>query len=327
MIDPIIRRQIYLTQFANGEARKSAENVLELAKELTALVKQGVANDIQISQLSALEAEITKTVSKAVDKLRADIADTIDALAPIEAAKTIEMLDGVALATFSAPSIEQVITTVTNAEMTLVSGKVIRVHTIESMIDEFDAATAGDVTHMVRYGVVSGTSTQDIAKDVGALVTTRSQSQAEAVVRTAVAHIANIARQEVYRENSDILEGEEWVATLDGRTRPEHAALDGKIFPIGEGPQPPYGWNCRCARVPVVKKGLLPEKDDYDRASIDGPVSGKDTYNTWLKRQPESFQNDVLGKKRADLFRDGADLDKFINDKGMLLTLEELKKK
>jgi SPP1 gp7 family putative phage head morphogenesis protein len=38
-----------------------------------------------------------------------------------------------------------------------------------------------------------------------------------------------------------------YVAILDARTRPEHRALNGQIFPQGEGPIPPIDYNCRCS--------------------------------------------------------------------------------
>lgn len=38
-----------------------------------------------------------------------------------------------------------------------------------------------------------------------------------------------------------------YVAILDSATRPEHRALNGKIFRVGEGPYPPIDYNCRCS--------------------------------------------------------------------------------
>ena len=47
-----------------------------------------------------------------------------------------------------------------------------------------------------------------------------------------------------------------------------------------------------------------------------------------LKNQSKEFQVDVLGEKRAKLFRDGnLHLDRFTDSKGNTLTLDELRKK
>ena len=40
--------------------------------------------------------------------------------------------------------------------------------------------------------------------------------------------------------------------------------------------------------------------------------------------QPAEFQNDVLGKGRAELFRDGMKLDQYVDDQGRVFTLKQL---
>lgn len=75
---------------------------------------------------------------------------------------------------------------------------------------------------------------------------------AEATIRTSVQAVANDARMRVYKDNADIIEGLQWVSTLDMRTTIECAALDGLVWdingnPIGHGislDPPPRHWNC-----------------------------------------------------------------------------------
>jgi hypothetical protein len=45
--------------------------------------------------------------------------------------------------------------------------------------------------------------------------------------------------------------------------------------------------------------------DGTKRSAQFGPVDSKLTYYGWLKTQPESFQDDVLGPMRGKLLRDG----------------------
>lgn len=56
-----------------------------------------------------------------------------------------------------------------------------------------------------------------------------------------------------------------------------------------------------------------------------GTVPSNVTYEEWLKRQPKAFQDDVLGKARAKMFRDGMSLDKFVDESGKQYSLAELK--
>jgi len=61
------------------------------------------------------------------------------------------------------------------------------------------------------------------------------------------------------------------------------------------------------------------------RASMDGQVPDTMTYNEWLKKKPEQFQNKVLGVQRAQLFRDGnLQLRDLTNQDNRPLTVEQL---
>jgi hypothetical protein len=158
------------------------------------------------------------------------------------------------------------------------------------------------------------------------MVNNRSRRQAEAVVRTATNHIAATARAAVTERNMDIFEAERFVATLDSRTTIFCAAHDGKIYKIGEGPQTPAHMGCRSLRVGIVKQEFRVPGFGYQRASMDGPVDGRTTYQSWLRRQDAEFQDEVLGVERAELFRSGrVQLDRFVDDRGVTLTLKELR--
>lgn len=192
-----------------------------------------------------------------------------------------------------------------------------------------------------------------------------TRRQAAAITRTAVNHVANHARAAFFAENRDIFEEEQYVATLDSRTTPVCRANDGKRFKIGKGPQPPLHFSCRSLRVPVLlgeALGNRPAKPSTERQllrefaerrgikapgsradlphgtkgafdafarrrvrELTGQVPGKMTYQEWLSRQSAAFQEDVLGKTRAQLFREGRlPLDRFVNRSGDELTLAQL---
>lgn len=57
-----------------------------------------------------------------------------------------------------------------------------------------------------------------------------------------------------------------------------------------------------------------------------GTVPSDITYDSWLRGQPTSFQNEVLGVKKAALFRRGLRIDRFVDRSGRELSLSELQK-
>lgn len=161
----------------------------------------------------------------------------------------------------------------------------------------------------------------------------RSRRDIEALVRTAVNHTADVARQELFRANPRLVKRWQFVATLDGRTTINCMALNGKSFPVGEGPRPPRHWNCRSCAVPVLASwrelGIMAaETSPGTRASMDGQVAADISFSDWLKSKPIAFQDDLLGPARARLFRDGSlTVDRFADAKGRPLTLAQLRAK
>jgi len=153
----------------------------------------------------------------------------------------------------------------------------------------------------------------------------------EATVKTALSHTANVARESVYKANEDVIKGVQWVSTLDGRTSAICMARDGIVYPPDKGPRPPAHWNCRSATIPILKSwkelGIdAKEIDEGTRASMNGQVPAGQNYDSWLRTQSADFQNDVLGKGKADIFRDGTSVTKFVDKSGRELTLAELRK-
>lgn len=191
------------------------------------------------------------------------------------------------------------------------------------------ADSARKVSDAVKIGIVEGQTTDQIVRRIrgtrarqfqdGVLSITRRN--AEAIVRTAVSHTAARAKEDLYAENKDILEGEKVVATLDGKTTVYCISQDSRIYKVGEGPKFPAHFGCRTIRVPFL--GNLGIKGQ--RSSVSGPVPDSLNYNEWLKSQPVAVQNEVLGVKKAQLFRGGLDVDRFVDTTGKEYTLAELK--
>ena len=201
----------------------------------------------------------------------------------------------------------------------------------------------------VRIGFVNGETLSQISRRVRG-VGGMTQRQVESVIRTAVAHVSQTAMNATTEANADIIEAEEWVATLDGRTTAVCRGLDGKRFPIGKGPQIPIHWGERSRRVPVPKsfasmygdadgdsrlsdrpfvadRRRVKDIPKSERADIIGATDTK-SYNEWLKTQRRPFIDDVLGKKKAKLYLDGdLSLDRFTDRTGREYTLVELEKR
>ena len=191
---------------------------------------------------------------------------------------------------------------------------------LKDYLTSFSKEQGRMVRDAVSMGFFEGKSTQEIVQGIigtksqnyknGILNVTRTSG--DRMVRTALSHTAAVTKNKVFEDNSDIVPYYEWLSTLDGRTSPICRGLDGKVFEVGKGRLPPAHFNCRSTTSPSFTK------EPTDRVS----------YNDWLGKQSKAFQIDVLGKSRAELFRKGnIRMDQFVNNRGQVLTLDQLKTK
>ena len=240
------------------------------------------------------------------------------------------------------------LTAANGATITLPNGEVISKAFRGIAVDQ-----AEQFSQVVRNGLLTGETTPSIAKRLignlqfgedaktvrqlvaaGGQATAVADNQVMALVRTSINQVANTASQQVYEANQDITKKYRYVATLDSRTSSICAALDGQEFPYGKGPMPPQHFNCRSTTVPIIDPDILPPSTIAKRASADGPVPINTSYGQWLKDQPLSVQQDVLGPGKVPYFNRLADkygardaMAKLVRDDGSELTLDQLRKR
>jgi hypothetical protein len=136
----------------------------------------------------------------------------------------------------------------------------------------------------------------------------------------------------MFKANADVVKGVRYTATLDTRTTLFCSSHDGTVYGLDK-PRPaiPAHWRCRSRYVAVTKSfrelGLdINEFSSSTRASIDGQVPASLNYEAWLRKQSVERQNDVLGVKKAVLFRNGElPLSRFISKQGHEYSLNELR--
>ena len=325
MIDPLIRHQAYLQRYGSGQVKETEKLLEQMLTDVQARLMAGGNTVFQEARLSVLEKDITAILTAYGKELDTAIKTTTAELVPNEVKFYEKTLAGAINVAVSGVSFEQVIGAVNDDILVLVSGKNVTSATPTDLVKIYTETANRDIIHTVRSGIVNGSTTGQIARDVNSLVGTRTRNQSEALVRTLINHASSKTSADVYNANKRVLSGEQWVSVLDGRTTYICAGRDGKIFKVGEPPYPPAHYNCRSIRVPIVKEKYR-IGGDGERASVYGPVSADMTYSDWLKTQPVKFQDDMLGPKRAELFRNGKiTLDKLVDDRGLLLTLDELK--
>ena len=368
--DAAIMHQIAVRRFTNGEIKRILK-ILEAAdRDLAAKIRRSAAK-FQGRRAEALLESIRDERAMLVETLRGEVEVGLRGLSVVEATAELRILET------SIPIEINFAKVPVETLRALVTDKPFDGQLLHEWFDSLTASDKKNLMREIRLGIVEGQSIQGLAARVagtkkngfrdGVLAITRRN--AETVVRTAVNHVSNAAREEVWAANEDVVTALRWVSTLDGRTTPICQSRDGKVVP-SEGHEQPAGtepWepagasppahpNCRSVKIayfdgsfvagerPFVRDTRTGKRRQLDFAKEAraagqttkqyrdewadkniGRVPAKTTYNEWLKNQSASFQDDVLGKAKGQMFRSGkVTLDQFVDSRGKELTLAQL---
>ena len=328
ILDRMIGHQVGLLRLSNGITRKLIALMNRVEDDLIRQIK--AVEDP--ARLGAVLADVRRILHASRPETQALLFNELTDLAQYEAQYTKTLIEGAVPVKFSMtmPS-ENMLESIVKS--TPFQGKLLK-----EWVEDLTESQRRGIRDAVRMGMVEGESIDAISRRIRGTralqykdgIMEISRRGAQAMVRTAVNHTATQSREALYKNNDDIVKGVQWVSTLDGRTTPICQSRDGQVFPVESGPRPPAHINCRSTTVPVVKSwrelGIdIDEAPASTRASMDGQVPDKTTYNEWLSGQPASVQDEILGKGKGELFRSGGfTVQDFVDDKGRAYTLAQL---
>jgi len=277
--------------------------------------------------LSRLNGDITEwnrtrlnkqlaSIRSALEKVYAGVADVVReqvmALADYEVGFEVKALGNVLSGyDFNLPSDAQLRTAIYSKP--LQAAGPYQGQLLEGFLEGWSKQRLQRLDGAIRLAYAQGRTTGQLVSDlngVGGWLGT-SRRDLESIARTALAHTTNMARQQTWDANRNVVKGVRIVATLDDATSQTCRSLDGKEFPLDKGPRPPFHIRCRTtttavldSRFSVLQKGATRSARD-PRAGEVVQVPAKETYYSWMKRQPKAVQDDILGPTRGKLLRNG----------------------
>jgi SPP1 gp7 family putative phage head morphogenesis protein len=212
--------------------------------------------------------------------------------------------------------------------------------------------TAAFRTEM-RLGVLGGESVGQLTDRVRSVMDVNKR-QAEALARTSVQSVANLARLQTYQENAGLVKGIQWISTLDSRTTDICKGLDGLMWdldfkPIGHSttfPGPTAHWNCRSTQTPITfsfeelatvdtaaSRAFARKIDGLGvtaRSALDGTVPATLGYEQWLllkeKAEPGfALNSGALTPGKYSLWKQGKlDFKQLIDQSANPINISEL---
>lgn len=153
--------------------------------------------------------------------------------------------------------------------------------------------------------VNDGKTYQQFLAETEQYFTELPNSRPQTVYRTNLYSAYSMAQLEQVDQMRDRFPMWRYVAILDSATRPDHAALNGEVFPVGQGPYPPIDYNCRCTAQQLHTYQVDAERIKPSRnVQLPETVRRFDTYGeyeTWLARKQAGMNPSIRGLIQGEL--------------------------
>jgi SPP1 gp7 family putative phage head morphogenesis protein len=339
LLDASVAHSIDQTGYGNYVVRRMLtilrKTDIDLFAKLEAALEKIPANTLNIARLEKILVEVRELNTKAYNQIYGEMAVEMEKLTEYEAEYQLSLFKSLAPVELSLTAINA------NQVYAAAMSRPMQGRILKQWAQSLETDRLQRIKDAIAIGYVEN---ETIAQTVKRIKGTKAlnykdgllevdRRHLEAVVRTAVNHIANFSRNAFMSENADLLRGYRYTAVIDGRTSLVCSSRDGNVYGIDKTkPSLPAHFNCRSVYVPLVKSlkelGFGEDMPASTRASMNGQIPDDITYEAWLKKRPASFQDEVLGVTKGKLFRSGElKLDRFVSRQGHVYSLDELRKR
>lgn len=328
--DSILRREIFLQRFASFLVNQNVDGAIQsFSRSLPSLLNEfGSAENLTLSERRIVARAVNVEMAKVWSDMWDDITVQLNNMALLDAQHIASVYSEILGVTLSIPADSVLLGHIKQSIMVLTSGKNVKAGVWSKFVTDNISAATRQVNGAIWSGYTSNLTNDQIAqsirgifnrstkKYVGGILNGITRNQSEALVRTGVSHFSNGARDRTYANNTDIIQSRILIATLDSRTTLICMGRDKKEWEITDNSYPrlPFHFNERSIYI-VRMIG------DDSLNDIDSAIS----FDEFLRNQPRSFVESILGPARADLFLNKKfSVKRFTDMTGRTLTLDEL---
>ena len=273
--DAALRHQIGLRRYTAGFVKRVSLLLEEADKELSAKLRKRLVQfrnkplDFTGERWRKLLLEIKESRALTFTQYRKLVRSELHQLSLLEAEREAQLLASsipieISFAAVAAPQLQAI-----------VNSRPFQGRLLRDWFKTLSAADQSRLQQQLQLGMLEGEPVDDLVRRVvgtrknkyadGVVAATRRD--ATAIVRTAVNHVSNSARNLVWSANSDIITAKVWSATLDGRTSAVCRARDGKGSPVGDNKLPG-------SLEPLVPKNATPPAHVNCRSTMIAYIDG-----------------------------------------------------
>lgn len=271
--DAALRHAIGLRRYTAGISKRVAALLEKADAELTTLLRARLGDfagkpvDFTSARYKALLDDIRAARSAVLGQVRDLSRDEMNQLVKLEADREKALLEA------AIPIEVNLVSVALDKLRTIVTSRPFHGKLLKDWYSDLEAVDRKRLVQGIQIGLTTGETVDDMVRRIvgtranqytdGILSITRRDAQT--IVRTAVNHVSNEAREALWEDNSDIISARIWHSTLDGRTTAVCQARDGLAAPVGNNPlpkglkelsppnaTPPAHMNCRSIMVAYI---------------------------------------------------------------------------
>lgn len=278
ILDRYIRHQTYILRYAGGLRNQMLPTLASTEKRIQDVVLSYVhrapgrvlAGKAGRKWQRDFEKALNEIRSPAWEEMTTEITSQLQELAIAEAAT------GAAVIESSVPVVLNMAVPPAAQLISVVNSQPFEGRTLKQWMQRTASADVQRMLTLAKIGVSQGLTPTQITRSI---VGTKGQRYRDGQMRKAFRDVESVlltltngvqqeAKQALYQANSDILDTERFVNTLDARTTIECIAagdandygLGKGIYPLGKGPIPPLHFRCRSLRVPYITAEALGDR-------------------------------------------------------------------
>jgi hypothetical protein len=326
LAEQLRRRQLYLLRHQVSVRNEVNRYLAILGRDITAAITTIAPGEptrevYRRQRVDKLISAVADTITTAYRQIRDYDIDEMAALADAEALYLVQAVNALGAKAALDLSAREAVALVKDA---LIAG---------APMADWWAGQARDIRERfaqeMRMGIIGGEGDADLIRRVRGTaqlgytdgIMEVSRRMARILVRGASSATIGAVRSKAVLDNPRVFSGVQQISVLDGRTSQTCISYAGKVWevpgykPVGHslpynGGTPRHP-NCRSTEIPVLRDGEPAEDMGFD---------------TFIKDKPKSLLDELLGKGRADLYRDGKiTLSDLVDQNGRPLTVAQLR--
>ena len=330
--DATVERALVLNRYSAGTGRRVVELLNDLQRDIVRKLPD-VTGEVSRRRLLIQLRELQELIGGSYDEITNLALGELNEITEIEARWQMNSVNSVV-----GVEIMRAMPTAAALEAIVTNGLVLGNPASQWWAQQSQQAQ-NEFTRVVRLGLGQSETNQQIARRVREAIGIQ-QRHAFALVKTSTQSVAMQARDEMLAENDDVVKGKISIATLDSSTTflcadCDQATYNLKNEPIEPKKRPyiaiPRHFGCRSMWSVLLKKwsdmGLpFDEFSPSTRASLDGQIPADTSFDKFLSGKSKEWQENYLGKGRAELYREGKiTLADMVDGLGRELTLAQLR--